>query len=122
MHGLQPESSSVLALAGSGEEAKENKPCHGVWGEQPRTGLPQPHIPAPDPASSPGVSEVPFSWAQTDAGHFSPGLRISLWFRDIYLLFIIMGKKMNQQIEEEGKNPNLGQDLTLASSLHSLSK
>lgn len=29
---------------------------------------------------------------------------------------------MQQKIEEEGKNPNLGQDLTLASSLHSLSK
>lgn len=29
---------------------------------------------------------------------------------------------MQQQIEEEGKKPNLGQDLTLASSLHSLSK
>lgn len=30
---------------------------------------------------------------------------------------------MKRQIEEEGKkNPNLGQDLTLASSLHSLSK
>lgn len=29
---------------------------------------------------------------------------------------------MQQQIEEEGKNPNLGQDLTLDSSLHSLSK
>lgn len=34
-----------------------------------------------------------FSWARTDAGNFSPGLGMSLWFRDIYLPFIIMGKK-----------------------------
>lgn len=63
-------------------------------GSCPRHGTAAPaHIPAPAPASSPPASKVPFSWARTDAGHFSPGLGMSLWFRDIYLLFIIMEKK-----------------------------
>lgn len=84
------------------EEPEESKPCPGLGlagagkalGEQPRLGgRPQPQIPAP--ASPLDASEVPFPWAQMDAGHQSPGLGMSLWFRDIYLVFIIMGKKCN---------------------------
>lgn len=97
----QPENSLLLARAGGREESK---PWPGLGlagtgralGEQPRMGgWPQPCVPAP--ASSLGASEVPFPWAQMDAGHYSPGLAMSLWFRDIYLLFIIMGKKCNSR-------------------------
>lgn len=97
----QPENSLLLARAGGREESK---PWPGLGlagtgralGEQPRMGgWPQPCVPAP--ASSLGASEVPFPWAQMDAGHYSPGLAMSLWFTDIYLLFIIMGKKCNSR-------------------------
>lgn len=56
--------------------AQESKPCPGLGlagtgqdlEEQPGTGgWPQPRIPAP--ASSLDASEVPFPWAQRDAGH-----------------------------------------------------